>query len=298
MSIALKNYSKFTLIGDNWQEQRTTLPPLRTVGGSAVTADYGFRLFQTEGSAHYQDPAERRVLAPKPRFGMVCEETLNEAAYAYGAGIPASNQLDATTVNATVSRAPTAEVSISKTSTIREANIGATSMGASAARSESKTIHDIHYSMHAPAAGSLGGSMPLNRGRRTVGITGEVIRLDQDPKNNTAAQRAWLGRMDPSIAAHLNPPAAPEDKSYMSLTLPSDMVGQNAGRGNTTAMSQTTSLGLSAHIASTVNLAHEGSVHGRLAAFQGAPRIVTSITATQKEISMRKGRSVFVDDMY
>jgi hypothetical protein len=38
------------------------------------------------------------------------------------------------------------------------------------------------------------------------------------------------------------------------------------------------------------------AVHGKHAAFQAAPRVVTDITATSKDVARRPGRRVFLDD--
>jgi hypothetical protein len=46
----------------------------------------------------------------------------------------------------------------------------------------------------------------------------------------------------------------------------------------------------------TVMLAGPGATHGKFSAFQAAPRIVTDVTQTAKEISMRPGRRVFADE--
>lgn len=45
-----------------------------------------------------------------------------------------------------------------------------------------------------------------------------------------------------------------------------------------------------------VQLAGPGAAHGKFSAFQAAPRVVTDVTATTKEISMRPGRRVFADE--
>jgi len=48
---------------------------------------------------------------------------------------------------------------------------------------------------------------------------------------------------------------------------------------------------------STVKLASGGAAHGRFAAFAAAPRVVTSITATGRDLLKRPGVRVFADEM-
>ncbi len=75
------------------------------------------------------------------------------------------------------------------------------------------------------------------------------------------------------------------DLSFMSLQVPSSTAGAGSpshgggGRG-----------------AETVLLAPPGAPHGRFAAFAAAPRVVSDVTATAKEIAMRPGRRVFADE--
>jgi len=68
-------------------------------------------------------------------------------------------------------------------------------------------------------------------------------------------------------------PEVSRDLAYMSLQVPSASGAQES-----------------------VKLAGPGAPHGRFAAFSAAPRVVTEVTATQKEISMRAGRRVFADE--
>jgi hypothetical protein len=68
-------------------------------------------------------------------------------------------------------------------------------------------------------------------------------------------------------------PEVSRDLAYMSLQVPSASGAQES-----------------------VKLAEPGAPHGRFAAFSAAPRVVTEVTATQKEISMRAGRRVFADE--
>lgn len=106
----------------------------------------------------------------------------------------------------------------------------------------------------------------------------QVYRLGDDPKVSTAAQRTWLPAHDPGVKAMLHvcsragegasplrrhpapppraqpPPATMGDSSFLSLPI-------------------------HGHAAATVVRAQPGAPHGRLAAYAGAPVVVTAVTA-------------------
>ncbi len=74
-----------------------------------------------------------------------------------------------------------------------------------------------------------------------------------------------------------------DDLRFMSLQVPSSAAAAAGGGGG-------------GHGAETVLLAPPGAPHGRFAAFSAAPRVVSDVTATAKEIAMRPGRRVFADE--
>lgn len=74
-----------------------------------------------------------------------------------------------------------------------------------------------------------------------------------------------------SIAACLQPTTSTYDASYMSLPIGGDA-------------------------SDTVKRAGAGAPHGRYAAFAAAPRVVTAVTATEKDIARRPGRKIFSDE--
>lgn len=87
--------------------------------------------------------------------------------------------------------------------------------------------------------------------------------------NSTSAQSPSLPVQAPEVV---------HDLSFMSLTVPS-AASEAAGREP-----------------EVVQMAPPGAPHGRFAAFSAAPRVVTAVTATTKELSMRPGRHVFADE--
>lgn len=266
------NWSSNTLMG-NWVEDRTTAPPLR--GG--VLPDYGFREIKSQHVVDFTSPTERIVKPAAPRFGMVCAETLNEAAYAYGEGIPDSVRLDATTITTAATREASKESTYNPfTTTTREMYKGSTQIGTGAARAAVDDLRDLTHSVFAPAAGGR-ATLGNDRGRRTVGITGEIVRVDSEPKNNTAAQRAWLGRPDAGVSAFLNPPAARPIPPYMSLP----GIGDSERGGE-----------------ACPRIDPSTAAHGRFAAFVAPPIVITPITATQADLMRKPGKRIFADDPF
>ncbi|RYE96331.1 MAG: hypothetical protein EOO41_04715, partial [Methanobacteriota archaeon] len=110
------------------------------------------------------------------RFGMVTPDTLNEAAFSYGEGAPPALRFESTLV--APARAPSeAElVRMPLSSTAREAMAAPVQIAEAAVRAAAKGDAYLHHSVLAPAAGGP-GSLSIDRGRKTVGITGEVRGL-------------------------------------------------------------------------------------------------------------------------
>jgi len=266
--------------------------------------------YSTTAGREFVAPTSRKEYRPTvsvPRYGMVTQDTLTEAAYSYGEGAPPLLKFDATTTS--IARAPTAaeEVRFPTTSTAREAAATAMAFSERAAAAASRDGKALLHSVMAPAAGGP-GSLRVDRGKRSLGITGEVLRIGQDPKTSTDAQRAWIQRRDPGIHAfrHVRFNAGDGSCRYFTLvgthtrgkiithnnhTLPTTTAQPPEPVGETPYMS----LPLGGAGASTVKLAEGPVAHGRFAAFAAAPRVVTSVTATAKDIARRPGGGVFSD---
>lgn len=238
-------------------------------------ADYGFREYTTTAATEFSAPTEKKEFRPpeprsKLRYGMVTPQTLTEAGLSYGEGAPPALRFDPAMTS--IARVPTVTevVRMPSTSTMREAMATPVEYTAKAAALASKEDKALLHSAFAPAAGGA-GSLRLDRGKRSLGITGEMLRIGDDPKLSTEAQRAWIQRRDPGIHAYRNPVAPTHDASYMSLPI-------------------------HGAAADTVRKAPEGAAHGRFSAFAAAPRVVTDVTATEKDIAKRHGRRVFSDE--
>lgn len=234
----LRDFSSHTLEG-NWVEDRTTAPPLR-----GNVPDYGFREF-TSTAAHDFSAGRRGAPVRPVRFGMVTQASLNEAAYSLGDDVTGGRR----------SAASERLTMASATTTAREAAMRGSGISEAAAKtSAAETRALLQNPLLAPPAGGPGGRI-TDRGRKVIGISGEVYRLGDDPKVSTAAQRTWLPAHDPGVKAMLHPPPATMgDTSFLSLPI-------------------------HGHAAATVVRAQPGAPHGRLAAYAGAPVVVTAVTA-------------------
>lgn len=136
----------------------------------------------------------------RARFGLVCADTLAEAALSYGSGLSSKAGFD--TTHGGKDMTPTEVASMYHT-TQRDSMALATSIRASAAAAAAKDAHHLEHSIFARAAGGA-GSVNHDRGKKTMGIAGEVLRTTDDSRMNTAAQRSWMYGPDPGLSAVAN----------------------------------------------------------------------------------------------
>ena len=197
----INTYNSFVLEGA-WAEERTGLPP--APGG---VPDLGFRLYETKYTSDFKPPdptAELTFPRYKPRYGMLTKDTWNEASYSYGGGPGA---LQATLLkgkkafNLTHSGRDmtAAEIAATFTSTAREASISGVQVSATASTVAAKNAATVAKTNLAQAAGGA-GSVNVDRGKHTQGVSGEVIKDSADLRYDSNAQRAWLGRPDAGLA--------------------------------------------------------------------------------------------------
>ncbi len=66
------------------------------------------------------------------------------------------------------------------------------------------------------------------RGVATSGLSGERLNLDDDPKRNSFADRAWLYYDDPALKIRYNGRPVAEPVTELSLTLPSEVRGEKS----------------------------------------------------------------------
>jgi hypothetical protein len=188
---------------------------------------------------------------------------------------------------------------------------GISEAAAKASAAETRAL--LQNPLLAPPAGGPGGRI-TERGRKVIGISGEVralacrflrlgglpelpatglrlapalrlllllllvYRLGDDPKVSTAAQRTWLPAHDPGVKAmlHVRSRARKGPTLAPPLRPPPPCV-----QPPPPAMSDSSflSLPIHGHAAATVVRAQPGAPHGRLAAYAGAPVVVTAVTA-------------------
>jgi len=166
------------------------------------------REYTTSASEAFSSPLKKKEYRPpeprsKLRYGMVTPQTLTEAGYSYGEGAPAALKFDPATTS--IARMPTVSeaVPMPATTTARAAMAEPVAYTAKAAELAAKGDATLLHSAFAPAAGGA-GSLRVDRGKRSLGITGEVLRIGADPKSSTDAQRAWIQYRDPGIHAYRN----------------------------------------------------------------------------------------------
>ena len=129
----------------------------------------------------------------KSRFGLVCKETMVEAAFAYGGGLPAGG-FDMTLGGAAAE--PTRDETVARfRSTAGDAMEFGTKLGRAASIREAAEMAALASTQLALPAGGK-PSVVIDRGRKSVGISGEKLNLDGDARRNTmcvAARRAGCG---------------------------------------------------------------------------------------------------------
>lgn len=273
-------YNSSVLLG-NWAEDRTGLPP--APGG---IPDLGFREYTPNYRRDFRAPtdSERRELTfprHRVRYGMMTADSWNEAAYSIGAGPEAllrslrggHKPFDTTHGGVDMSKQ---EIAATFHTTARDAMAQGVKVSAEAMSQAAKTNKTVAASSFATAAGGA-GSVVHDRGKKTRGVAGEMLRRSDDARYDTLAQRSWLGHPDAGLLASTAPPPPRGEVDWMSPKL--------GGEGATS-------------IADTVKLAGPGATHGRFAAFQAAARHATDVTAAAHPLdaSRRPGRRVFVDD--
>lgn len=217
------------------------------------------------------------------------------------------------------------EIKATFTTTTREAMKEGVGIGVAAAIAEEKGLKTFLRGPHAPPAGGP-GSIPEGRGKRTSGVTGEILNLSDDARVNTLAQRSWMYAPDAALTAILNVSngcnglmllshdcdydySLPICSSSTSPLLPFPNHSNSCPLHlllqpkKEPSPHETTSLpglegGEASHIYSCITKAPLGSTHGMHSAFQAAPRIRTDVTLTRDRIGgTRAARGkVFMDD--
>lgn len=137
-----------------------------------VLPDLGFREYKTTTSDSFVPPNERpeasRLGKKRLRVGMVTPETLSEAAFSYGQGLPAQTRFDTTTTAAAGRTALASETAtIPKSSTMREAMALPREYSEAAAQRATKDMTSLYYSQQAPPAGGS-GSLRIDRGKKSL----------------------------------------------------------------------------------------------------------------------------------
>lgn len=175
----MRPFGPFTLEG-NWMEDR-----LAKGSKGLVIPDLGFREYRTAAKEAWLSPSERpeasRLGKPKLRVGMVTPDTLSEAAFSYGSGLPAQTKFDATTTVAVGRGTLRSEaVSFPKSTTTREAMTGPTAFSETAAgRAASDNKHLFASALAPPAGGS--GSLRMDRGKKSLRKPGQPLVLGEAP---------------------------------------------------------------------------------------------------------------------
>lgn len=200
-------------------------------------------------------------MAANKRFGMLCEATLNEAAIAFGDGHIVglgSGEQSSASHNAGSSQTTTTVLNTRQV----------------------KRLDPVDM----PAAGGPSAKMP-ERGRRVLGITGEVFRAasDDDPQRSTEAQRTWMPAPDAGIHAMLEKKRRAEEAAAagggQQLQVPPEPAG------NSLLMPSERFVGTGG---ATFEKAAGGAFpHGRLAAYQALPK---------PSNRLMRGRGVFADE--
>lgn len=295
---------KSSVLEGNWQED--CAPPLKF----GIYGDFGWRETATSSKTDFSHPdrREKRVQRPE-RFGMVCEETITEARYAYGSGlgagatgsgfgalIKAKDPIDEMRLFETTSGDYGAKkkasaggkdggkFGLTMTGPGAMGSSGRAGEAASAAEpgAPGATIRGSHFDQMAKrsarmeVAGGPGSRRP-ERGMLTSGMIGERPVLSGAVNGSrTDVQRAWMPQKDPGLAAYERRARGevdvPPDTSYMSVQVKGG--GPQAG---------------------VVKASGGGRRAGsETAAWQAPPRTVT-ISATQSDINRRRGVRVFSD---
>jgi hypothetical protein len=202
------------------------------------------------------------------RFGMVTQETIDEAAYSYGDGQDGRPLFETMGGRDMTPKEVAALFRTVQTDFMAEAS----SIRAGAAKAAAKDLKTLQHSEFAPPAGGA-GAVKLDRGKHVVGMAGGKLDMGNDPRTNTLAQGSWMGAAHPSIKYILNPPPPREPVTYMSIP------------------------GLGGESSSVdIPRADPGATHGRYAAFASKARSTTDVTATQSDVNRKAGRRVFADD--
>lgn len=149
------------------------------------------------------------------RYGMVCQATVNEAAFAYGDGWGARASFD-TTLGGAAKLQSRDETTAQYRTVTRDAMEAGAQFGREAAIRTAREAAALAGSEFSRPAGGRSNLM-LDRGRHTAGISGEMLCLSGDPKKNTIAQRSWMYGPDPGLKFTLNKPEARAEVEGLSL---------------------------------------------------------------------------------
>mmetsp|Transcript_13046 Transcript_13046/g.45599 ORF Transcript_13046/g.45599 Transcript_13046/m.45599 type:complete len:239 (-) Transcript_13046:217-933(-) len=191
-------YTSATL-NANWFEERA--PPLK-----GVVADYGFRELATTAKDTIKNPAKHREFskpAGSSRYGMVCRDTLSEATESWAGGAPTGPSFGA------VIPTHPKDYMAREMSTTQGA-----AFGVAPKKTRFEKLAEKSARREAPTA-----KPKKEAGMKASGATGEVYKEEEDPQNNTAAQRSWLYSEDPMLKTRKAPPAEPAPREYMSLDI-------------------------------------------------------------------------------
>jgi hypothetical protein len=258
----------FLFFSGNWMEDRSKAPPLK-----GPFADFGFREFTASHSRdypEYQPGGENVFPRHVHRFGLVCMDTIDEAAYSYADGKGGRATFDLSRGVLPLSKA--AQLELFRT-TNKDSMAIASGVRSAAANEAAKELAVLRRSQFAPAAGGK-GSVNIDRGKHTAGIAGEILRDDADARQNTFAQRSWMYGRDAGTYFSKHPVPLRPEVTYMSIP----------GIGSGDAVDGK----------AQIPVAPETAPHGKFAAWQASAR-TTTITATQEDMNKRSGRKVFAD---
>jgi hypothetical protein len=198
-------YKKETLVG-NWYEDRA--PELK-----GVMADYGETSYETSNKTDYSTKQSEREGVAKKRTLFTKEYV---SARHHKGVIPKDEWTEKTSEAVPVTKKKEWTTNYSQ-----------------AYSSSDRNISSIDRTRPAGAP-----SVKPEKPQRRADACGERVRYDEDPQNNTAAQRSWIPGVDASSFSK-NPPKAREDAAYMSLDL-----GRSHNSSNSTSPSyrKTTSI--------------------------------------------------------
>jgi hypothetical protein len=167
------------------------------------------------------------------------------------------------------------------TTEAREAALRGSGISEAAAKVSAAATRALMQSPLAPPAGGP-GSLLMDRGRKVVGISGEVYRTSGDPKLSTAAQRTWLPAHDPGVKAmlHVSGVGIQTERCRLLRACFRTCLVRILMQPPAPKLTDTSfmSLPIHGHANQTVQRASAGSPHGRHASYAAAPVVLTDVT--------------------